>query len=155
MKADALRDAHRVREYYLNTYTKGIVGHLDADHYIFVRFEDLISHNLTVRRSALRRILRFVTVPGTVFSDADLERGFTRGEAEHRPPPSSNEITYEETILSTPGLVEKYWSILGNATTTLGGYAQFKEKEHRSVLTGDSSQDRRLLSPLRYEEWGT
>lgn len=42
----ALTDARQQRTAYYRDYDHGIVEHLRPDHYLFVRFEDLVSRDL-------------------------------------------------------------------------------------------------------------
>ena len=101
-----MKDAYLTRGYYLRDYLNGVVATMLPDHYIFVRFEDLVSKNITTRRSALRRIVSFLA-PHSGFSDDDLARGFKLAEKQHRPPPRSDEIKFSEVV--TPGLARRYY----------------------------------------------
>ena len=147
-KRALLKDARQTRGYYLSDFTNGIVGNMHPDHYIFVRFEDLISKNITVRKLALRRIVSFLA-PNTDFTDADLRRGFELSEKEHRPPAKDDEIVFDETV--TPALAHEYWQVLGSATEALGGYAESTEHARRRLVKGLPP----LLFPDQYEDWGT
>ena len=147
-KRALLKDAHVTRNFYLSDFSHGIVGQMHPDHYIFVRFEHLISKNMTLRKSALRRIVSFLA-PNAEFTDADLRRGFQLSEREHRPPAKTDEIQFNETV--TPALAHEYWNILGLATEALGGYAESAEHARRHLANGLPP----LLFPDEYEDWGT
>ena len=62
----AVKNAYGVRHWYVNDFTQ--VAAL-GDRAIFVQFEQLVSKDIAVKRAALRKILKFITVDGTHFSD--------------------------------------------------------------------------------------
>ena len=94
-------------------------------------------------------------------SIADLDRGFVHGEKEHRPPPTADEISFEEAM--TPAIAKKYWDILKDAAKKLGGYARDSSarllRDTPHYPGGERGPGEKgfakLVFPSKYEEWGT
>ena len=94
-------------------------------------------------------------------SIADLDRGFVHGEKEHRPPPTADEISFEEAV--TPAIATKYWDILKDAAKKLGGYARdstarlLRDTPHYPGGERGPGEKgfAKLVFPSKYEEWGT
>ena len=114
----AIADAVGTRIRYRRDFLLGIKAHLPASHYVFVSFEKLTSSKVHVRRAALRTIVEFLTVNGTIISDEELDRAFASAQSEHRPPPQADDLMFDDAF--TPDLIRRYWETLGSSASEFG-----------------------------------